>query len=269
MVANYWFRIRHSALKTAPRTHSNSPASYLTHPLPTHTQTLLGFNAKRRLLITGTPLQNDLMELWSLMHFLMPQVFGESSRSLELPSRKQPTDRPIAHRHLPEIEIAGSHAQFRDWFSNPLTGMAEGSAEHSQAVVGRLHAVLRPFLLRRLKRDVEKQLPGKVEHVVRCRLSKRQRQLYEEYMASGEARAALSSGSFVGVFNVLMQLRKVRFCCLLFNIIFIIHHLFLLLFTLHAHSLSTNPRPPATHHPTTAGLQPPGPLRGPPDRLRL
>ncbi|KAL6784904.1 hypothetical protein ACKKBG_A01610 [Auxenochlorella protothecoides x Auxenochlorella symbiontica] len=141
-------------------------------------QTLLNFNSKRRLLITGTPLQNDLMELWSLMHFLMPQVFA-------------------------------SHAQFKDWFSNPLTGMVEGSAEMNRAIVERLHAVLRPFLLRRLKRDVEKQLPAKHEHVVYCRLSKRQRQLYEEYMASSGTRATLATGNFLGIINCLMQLRKV------------------------------------------------------------
>ena len=141
-------------------------------------QTLLGFNSKRRLLITGTPLQNDLMELWSLMHFLMPQVFA-------------------------------SHAQFKDWFSNPLTGMVEGSADYNRAVVERLHAVLRPFLLRRLKKDVEKQLPPKHEHVVYCKLSKRQRQLYEEYMASSDTRAIMSSGNFLGIVNCLMQLRKV------------------------------------------------------------
>lgn len=58
-------------------------------------QTLLNFNSKRRILLTGTPLQNDLMELWSLMHFLMPHVFQ-------------------------------SHQEFRDWFSNPITGMVEG-----------------------------------------------------------------------------------------------------------------------------------------------
>jgi SNF2 family DNA or RNA helicase len=141
-------------------------------------QTLLNFNSKRRLLITGTPLQNDLMELWSLMHFLMPQVFA-------------------------------SHAQFKDWFSNPLTGMVEGSAEYNKAVVERLHTVLRPFLLRRLKKDVEKQLPAKHEHVVWCKLSKRQRLLYEEYMASRDTRATLASGNYLGIMNCLMQLRKV------------------------------------------------------------
>ena len=141
-------------------------------------QTLLNFNSKRRLLITGTPLQNDLMELWSLMHFLMPQVFA-------------------------------SHAQFKDWFSNPLTGMVEGSAEYNKAIITRLHSVLRPFLLRRLKKDVEKQLPEKHEHLIKCRLSKRQRQLYEEYVAQTETRNVLASGNFMGIMNCLMQLRKV------------------------------------------------------------
>jgi E1A-binding protein p400 len=62
-------------------------------------------------------LQNDLMELWSLMHFLMPAVFS-------------------------------SHAQFKDWFSNPLTGAVETGAEVSGQLIERLHGVLRPFLLR-------------------------------------------------------------------------------------------------------------------------
>ena len=74
-------------------------------------QTLLNFNSQRRLLLTGTPLQNSLMELWSLMHFLMPTVFS-------------------------------SHSDFREWFSNPLTGMVEGSQEYSESIVKRLHQVL-------------------------------------------------------------------------------------------------------------------------------
>lgn len=141
-------------------------------------QTLLNFNSKRRILLTGTPLQNDLMELWSLMHFLMPHIFQ-------------------------------SHQQFRDWFNNPITGMVEGQEQINKPLVDRLHNVLRPFILRRLKQDVEKQLPKKYEHVIRCRLSKRQRNLYEDFMASSDTQATLSSGNFLGLLNVLMQLRKV------------------------------------------------------------
>ncbi|GAQ84884.1 putative SNF2 family N-terminal domain containing protein [Klebsormidium nitens] len=141
-------------------------------------QVLLNFNSKRRILLTGTPLQNDLMELWSLMHFLMPHVFQ-------------------------------SHQEFRDWFSNPLNGMVEGAEQINKELVERLHSILRPFLLRRLKQDVEKQLPGKFEHVIKCRLSKRQRNLYEDFMASSDTQATLASGNFLGLINVLMQLRKV------------------------------------------------------------
>ncbi|XP_045807406.1 protein PHOTOPERIOD-INDEPENDENT EARLY FLOWERING 1 isoform X2 [Trifolium pratense] len=141
-------------------------------------QTLLNFNSKRRILLTGTPLQNDLMELWSLMHFLMPHVFQ-------------------------------SHQEFKDWFSNPISGMVEGEEKVNKEVVDRLHNVLRPFLLRRLKRDVEKQLPMKVEHVIYCRLSKRQRNLYEDFIASSETQATLANANFFGMIGVIMQLRKV------------------------------------------------------------
>ncbi|WCJ28793.1 SNF2 domain-containing protein / helicase domain-containing protein [Euphorbia peplus] len=141
-------------------------------------QTLLNFNSKRRILLTGTPLQNDLMELWSLMHFLMPHVFQ-------------------------------SHQEFKDWFCNPISGMVEGQERVNKEVVDRLHNVLRPFLLRRLKRDVEKQLPMKHEHVIFCRLSKRQRNLYEDFIASSETQATLSSSNFFGMISIIMQLRKV------------------------------------------------------------
>jgi E1A-binding protein p400 len=141
-------------------------------------QVLLSLNAKRRLLLTGTPLQNSLMELWSLLHFLMPHIFQ-------------------------------SHSEFKEWFSSPLDQMIEGKQNLDHQLVDRLHTVLRPFLLRRLKRDVETQLPDKHEHVVMCRLSKRQRGLYEEFLASRRVRETMAGNNVLGVMNILMQLRKV------------------------------------------------------------
>lgn len=141
-------------------------------------QTLLNFRTRRRLLLTGTPLQNNLMELWALMHFLMPHIFQ-------------------------------SHKEFKDWFSNPVNSMIEGTTNYSEDLIRRLHSILRPFMLRRLKKDVEKQLPGKTEHIVMCKLSKRQRLLYDEYMATGAVQSTLKGGNYLGVANVLMQLRKV------------------------------------------------------------
>ncbi|XP_017865744.1 PREDICTED: helicase domino isoform X1 [Drosophila arizonae] len=141
-------------------------------------QLLLNFSTERRLLLTGTPLQNDLMELWSLMHFLMPYVFS-------------------------------SHREFKEWFSNPMTGMIEGNMEYNETLIARLHKVIRPFLLRRLKKEVEKQMPKKYEHVVMCRLSNRQRYLYEDFMSRSKTRETLQTGNLLSVINVLMQLRKV------------------------------------------------------------
>jgi helicase SWR1 len=81
--------------------------------------------------------------------------------------------------------------------------------EEILATISKLHTLLRPFILRRLKSEVETQLPGKFEHVVYCKLSKRQRFLYDEFMDRASTKEALSSGGYLGVVNTLMQLRKV------------------------------------------------------------
>jgi hypothetical protein len=141
-------------------------------------QTLINFNTQRRLLLTGTPLQNNLMELWSLLHFLMPHVFRD---------RKE----------------------FSYWFSNPMDNIIEGNVRRNDDLINRLHGIIRPFVLRRLKKDVETQLPGKFEHIVKCQLSRRQMFLYEEFMARSSTRKAMHGGNFMGMMNVLMQLRKV------------------------------------------------------------
>ena len=142
-------------------------------------QTLINFNTQRRLLLTGTPLQNSLMELWSLLHFLMPYIFK---------SRKE----------------------FSYWFSNPMNNIIEGTANRNDDVIKRLHGIIRPFVLRRLKKEVETQMPGKFEHIVKCQLSRRQMTLYEEFLSRSSTRQALKKGgNFMGMMNVLMQLRKV------------------------------------------------------------
>ncbi|TCD66274.1 swr1 complex component [Steccherinum ochraceum] len=145
-------------------------------------QTLLQFTSRRRLLLTGTPLQNNLTELWALLKFLLPAV------------------------HFANVK------EFNTWFSIPLEKAIEMGTAHdleNQEVVSKLHTVLRPYLLRRLKRDVEKELPSKFEHLVMCPLSKRQRFLYDEFMARAQTRHDLQSGVYQKVANILMQLRKV------------------------------------------------------------
>ncbi|KAI9275477.1 SNF2 family N-terminal domain-containing protein [Phascolomyces articulosus] len=152
-------------------------------------QVLLNFNSARRLLLTGTPLQNNLMELWSLLYFLMPNGVSESM--------------PIGF---------ASQKEFQEWFSHPVDRMMEGQQgmdADSRAAIQKLHTVLRPYLLRRLKADVEKQLPEKYEHVVYCRLSKRQRYLYDDFMSRAKTKETLASGNFLSIINCLMQLRKV------------------------------------------------------------
>ncbi|EJT96952.1 hypothetical protein DACRYDRAFT_25392 [Dacryopinax primogenitus] len=155
-------------------------------------QTLLGFHSQRRLLLTGTPLQNNLMELWSLLYFLMPSGLSEEFSAGTFAGQKQ----------------------FAEWFSNPMDkaiSNTDGAQldDETLETVNKLHTLLRPYILRRMKSEVEKQLPAKYEHIVECRLSKRQRLLYDEFMQRASTRETLATGSFLSVVNLLMQLRKI------------------------------------------------------------
>jgi ATP-dependent helicase STH1/SNF2 len=109
------------------------------------------YKSRHRLILTGTPLQNNLGELWSLLNFLVPNIFNSSDN-------------------------------FEAWFSKPFESAGiEGqdmNEEEKQLIIMRLHMVLRPFVLRRMKSEVAKYMPDKIEVVVKCQLSAWQQILY-------------------------------------------------------------------------------------------
>lgn len=161
-------------------------------------QTLLGFNSQRRLLLTGTPLQNNLMDLWSLMYFLMPNGINSADGMVNTGF--------------------SSMKDFQQWFSNPLNRAVESAGvgavseemdAETKGMVSKLHVLLRPYLLRRMKSEVEREMPAKYEHVIKCRLSKRQQFLYNDFMSRAKTRESLASGNYLSIINCLMQLRKV------------------------------------------------------------
>ncbi len=122
------------------------------------------FQSANRLLITGTPLQNNLTELWSLLHFLLPTVFDKLST-------------------------------FESWFD--FSGLKDKasfeqllSEERQQYLVKSLHAVLKPFLLRRVKTDVESLMPKKREYILFAPLTAMQRELYQAIL-DGTSRSYL------------------------------------------------------------------------------
>ncbi|OBA17025.1 hypothetical protein METBIDRAFT_48003 [Metschnikowia bicuspidata var. bicuspidata NRRL YB-4993] len=146
------------------------------------------YHSDYRLILTGTPLQNNLPELWALLNFVLPKIFN-------------------------------SVKSFDEWFNTPFANTGgqdkiELSEEETLLVIRRLHKVLRPFLLRRLKKDVEKDLPNKVEKVVKCKMSSLQSKLYQmmlKYNAliAGDSGNGKKASTIKNANNQLMQLRKI------------------------------------------------------------
>ncbi|CAD5224172.1 unnamed protein product [Bursaphelenchus okinawaensis] len=128
---------------------------------------------KNRLLLTGTPLQNNLHELWSLLNFLLPDIFNSAE-------------------------------DFDSWFHND-------SVLGSEDIIKRLHRVLQPFLLRRIKADVEKSLLPKKEVKVFIGLSKLQKEWYTKVLMK-DIDIVNTHGKVEKkrLMNILMHLRK---CC--------------------------------------------------------
>ncbi|XP_032898968.1 E1A-binding protein p400 [Amblyraja radiata] len=137
-----------------------------------HWEALFNLKSQQRLLLIGTPLQNTPMELWTMMHFLMPGIS-------------------------------------RSYLDFPVKVGTDENQDYCHKLVIRMHRMIQPFILRRSKRDVEKQLPKKYEHILKCCLSKRQKIMYEDVMFHSGTTEALRSRHFVSVLNLLIHLRRI------------------------------------------------------------
>ncbi|WVQ72914.1 hypothetical protein IAR50_002476 [Cryptococcus sp. DSM 104548] len=154
-------------------------------------KSLLSLHCRNRLLLTGTPIQNSMHELWALLHFIMPQLFD-------------------------------SHEEFTEWFSKDIessSGGVTGTLKPEQ--LKRLHMILKPFMLRRVKKHVQKELGDKIEIDLLVDLSQRQREIYRalrqrvsitDLLATadnGSDPAAANTKNMRSLVNLVMQFRKV------------------------------------------------------------
>ncbi|KAM0937902.1 putative DNA helicase chromatin remodeling SNF2 family [Dioscorea sansibarensis] len=141
---------------------------------------------ENKLLLTGTPLQNNLAELWSLLNFILPDIFS-------------------------------SHQEFESCLGGPTmsVNLKRQKKNGGFKVISKLHSILRPFLLRRMKADVEQLLPRKKEIILYADMTEQQKRIqdhlinktFEDYVENIDY-AIQRSGMKGKLNNLLMQLRK-------------------------------------------------------------
>ena len=163
------------------------------------------YQSRHRVLLTGTPLQNNLPELWALLNFLLPTIFSS------VDTFDQWFNKPFAAFRNQPNTATGSNNNNNNANDEAEGEVANLSQEEQLLIVHRLHEVLRPFVLRRVKDQVLDQLPEKTERVLRCDLSGWQRKLYKaihtKSIASRDKNGEDCSAG--GLNNAVMQLRKV------------------------------------------------------------
>jgi superfamily II DNA or RNA helicase len=143
-------------------------------------QAVKSVKSQHRLVLTGTPLENSVLDLWSIFDFLMPGYLGSAK-------------------------------DFRERYELPIVKEKDAAAQQ------RLARRLRPFLLRRLKPEVAKDLPAKLEQISFCELTSDQRGVYEQVIQAGRKEVLDAVGaqglarSRMVVLTTLLRLRQV--CC--------------------------------------------------------
>jgi superfamily II DNA or RNA helicase len=135
-------------------------------------QAARALDAGFRLALTGTPVENRLEELWSAFHFVSPGLLG-------------------------------GRREFKDRFSGPIDA-GDRRAQHA------LRRRIRPFVLRRLKSEVARDLPPRTDIILRCTLSEEERSTYEAVRALGRADVAklLQQNRMLQVLEVLLRMRQ-------------------------------------------------------------
>lgn len=183
---------------------------------------LMRLQGRFRLLLTGTPLQNNLKELVSLLSFMLPELFHEKKDDLH----------GLFNQKVGTVTASTS--------STPTTSSNTGTPSYnpllSVQAISKAKTMMTPFVLRRKKDQVLQHLPAKSHEIVSCELTEAQRTLYDEQLSTAkktraerERRKLLTDKKEIedarknpipSSLNVLMQLRKVSLHPLLFRVLY-------------------------------------------------
>lgn len=156
-------------------------AQHIKNRATQNAQSVKSIRANHRLVLTGTPMENSVLDLWSIFDFLMPGYLGSAK-------------------------------DFKDRYETPIT------QQNTSPILDRLKRRVGPFLLRRTKKEVRPDLPERIDQVAYCELTKEQRGIYQQVMETGRAKMLEVSGqkqpsgqARMMVLSAILRMRQI--CC--------------------------------------------------------